>query len=211
MRYMLALGRLLAGVLVVVGLMSGCDGEQPMGPPRSNGTEASPSGDVDRGVAMTRAPRVLEHSCTGDGVGPFPAEGQYPPAPDWRRQELSAGGVGFEDHAQSRDRPRSRFAGRKGRYRAYAFALIVSAGKIATIRIVRGEAAFIRDPSDDDGDDRFKLSQGARVLRLNACDEEDTRFLEGLIVGGPQCLRLRATTGVGREGVVGIPFATPCR
>ncbi|MGH9199459.1 MAG: hypothetical protein ACRD1T_27475, partial [Acidimicrobiia bacterium] len=149
-------------------------------------------------------------SCTGEGVGPFPAEGQYPPAKNWRREELVAGGVGFEDHAGQRNRRPTRYAGRDGEYRAYGFAIIVPAGKIATVRIRRGKTAFLLDPGADGGDGRFRLRQGARLLRLTACAEDDTRFLEGVIIGGAQCVRLNSTTGAGRTGVVEMPFARSC-
>lgn len=200
--------RVLCGLTAVTALLFGCvpDERGASGPTPSSSATQNESGNV----AGNRMKEVLEHSCTGEGVGPFPAEGQFPPARNWRRTELVAGGAGFEDHAQSRHRRPERFAGKYDEYRAYAFAVIVPAGGNATVRIIRSQAAFLRDPSDDGGDGRFKLSQGARVLRLTACDEEDTRFLEGLIVGGAQCVRLRAGTGPQRESLVKMPLATSC-
>ncbi len=202
--------RSLALVSAVLFLAVACEGGAPVA--RDPQDAVSPTSvDADDEGAETPAPRtVLEHSCIGDGVGPFRAEGQYPPAKDWREQELVIGNLGFEDHDGSENQRPHRFAAKDGEYRAYGFAIIVPAGKTATLKVVRGRAAFMVDPGGPHGGPWFRLSDGLRVLRLTACEEEDTRFLEALIVGGAQCVRLRVATRGGTEGAVDMPFAMKC-
>ena len=153
---------------------------------------------------------VLEHSCIGNGYGGFPSMDQGSPHKDWRQQELVIGDVGIEDLYAFRDRRPERFADDEGEYRAYGIAVIVAAGEIAMLEVVGGRVTFMVDPGGPNGGPWFNLSDGLGALRLTACDNQDTRFGEALIVGGAQCVRLRVVTESGTRGRADIPFAAEC-
>ena len=152
---------------------------------------------------------MLEHGCTGGGTGGFDAEGEFPPPEDWPRTAQVVAGVGFENLSGS-SHPRTAFKRRSDGYRAWAFGVIVPAGKSATIKMASARAAFLRDPGSGDGNPRYQLAEGVLKLHLTACSEEDTRFLEAIIVGGAQCTNVMVGLDSERGRMVAIPFASRC-
>ena len=181
-------------------------------------TSGSPSGGAIRGSrtesegtqTLGNHRRALEHPCIGDGAGGLPGNDQGPPENGWRQTGLVIGEVGFPEHDIFRGRPAEQFKGAGGQYAGHSFSIVLGAGERTTITVIRGEGSFLLDPGASGGDGGYALSDGLKTLRLQACDDQDTRFGEALIVAGPQCVGLRVTDGDGTEGVVEMPFGADC-
>lgn len=185
-------------------------GQEPRSTPAAPRDMATAQRDQRESSSPSASRGPLEHSCTGKGIGPFDAEGQYPPKGDWRQRGVVVGDVGFPDYEIFRDRATDEFTSEGNQYWAHAFAVIVAAAESATIRVTRGEAAFLVGLGASDGDGRYAFSDGVDTLELDACDEQDTRFLEAMIVAGPQCVGLWVNNRDGTESVVDMPFGTSC-
>lgn len=141
-------------------------------------------------------PPYANHFCTGKGVGPLEAEGQYPPEEDWKQTHKVIGPVGT-DIGQFATRPATDFDAIEGGHTAKAFAVIVEAGHSAILEIPpihRDQIRFLLDPSRHGPNGEYQLSDGEPAVRLEACESEDTRFLEGVIIAGPGCAAIDILT-----------------
>jgi hypothetical protein len=146
-------------------------------------------------------PPYAKHSCSGPGIGPLEAEGQFPPPENWRETSELVGPVGT-DIGQFATRPEADFGPIGGGHRAYAFAVIVEAGRSVTLVIPsahRDRIMFNLDPGRHGPDGGYELTDGEPAVSLEACESEDTRFLEGVIIAGPGCAAIDIVTDQGRE------------
>jgi hypothetical protein len=146
-------------------------------------------------------PPYAKHFCTGPGIGPLEAEGQFPPPANWRETHELVGPLGT-DIGQFATRPEADFGPVGGGHRAYGFAVIVEADRSAKLVIPsthRDQIMFSLDSSRHGPKGEFELSDGEPAVSLEACESEDTRFLEALIIAGPGCAAIDVVIDEGRE------------
>jgi hypothetical protein len=108
--------------------------------------ESTPTPSVSSSEEL---PPYAKHFCTGPGIGPLPAEGQFPPPENWRKTSEIVGPVGTDIRQLFAARPAADFRSIGGGHRSYAFAVIVEAGRVATLVIPsahRDKIMFNLDP-----------------------------------------------------------------
>jgi hypothetical protein len=133
-------------------------------------------------------------------------------APDWREHAAIAGPLAWLGVSGYARDSAATFAVQDGRYFFKKALAVVERGALVKIVVPESERtrlALFYSASGTRPDNLYKVSEGESTWALRACEDTETQFNGGFIVGGAQCAALDVfLEGKNRPIRVFIPFGT---